>query len=84
MSTQPVKNFSASVQTEVDAAFLYEKIAGAEKDPGIAGIFRSLAEIEHGHAAKMLERLQLEGTPFVLPQPSWRARVPNQIGRAHV
>ena len=81
MSTQPVKNFSASVQTEVDAAFLYEKIAGAEKDPGIAGIFRSLAEIEHGHAAKMLERLQLEGTPFVLPQPSWRARVLNRIGK---
>lgn len=81
MSNQSVKHFSASVQTEVDAAFLYEKIAGAEKDPGIAGIFRNLAKIEHGHAAKMLERLQREGISFVLPQPSWRARVLNRIGK---
>lgn len=81
MKTQSAQNFSASVQTEVDAAFLYEKIAGAEKDPGIAGIFRNLAEIEHGHAAKMLERLQQSGTPAVLPPPSWRARVLDRIGK---
>ncbi len=81
MSNQPVEHFSASVQTEVDAAFLYEKIAGAEKDPGIAGVFLSLAEIERGHAAKMLERLQQDGIPFVLPQPSWRAQVLNRIGK---
>lgn len=81
MSNQPVKHFSASVQTEVDAAFLYKKIAGAEKDPGIAGVFQSLADIEHGHATKMLERLQQDGIPFMLPQPSWRARVLNRIGK---
>lgn len=81
MSNQSVKHFSASVQTEVDAAFLYEKIAGAEQDPGIAAIFQSLAEIEHSHAAKMLERLQQDGIPFVLPQPSWRAQVLNRIGK---
>jgi len=81
MTTHPVKNFSASVQTEVDAAFLYEKIAGAETDPGIAGIFRNLAEIEHGHAAKMLERIQQQGIQAVLPPPSWRARVLDRIGK---
>lgn len=81
MTTHPVKNFSASVQTEVDAAFLYEKIAGAETDPGIAGIFRNLAEIEHGHAAKMLERIQQQGIQAVLPSPSWRARVLDRIGK---
>ena len=81
MSKQPAKNFSASVQTEVDAAFLYEKIAGAETDPGIAGIFQNLAEIEHGHAAKMLERIRQQGIQAVLPPPSWRARVLNRIGK---
>ncbi len=81
MKTQSAQNFSASVQTEVDAAFLYEKIAGAETDPGIAGIFRDLAEIEHGHAAKMLERLQQSGAPAVMPPPSWRARVLDRIGK---
>jgi len=81
MTTHPAKNFSASVQTEVDAAFLYEKIAGAETDPGIAGIFRNLAEIEHGHAAKMLERIQQQGVQAMLPSPSWRARVLDRIGK---
>ncbi|MBK9337841.1 MAG: VIT1/CCC1 transporter family protein [Lewinellaceae bacterium] len=81
MKTQSAQSFFASVQTEVDAAFLYEKIAGAETDPGIAGIFRNLAEIEYGHAAKMLERLQQSGTPAVLPPPSWRARVLDRIGK---
>jgi VIT1/CCC1 family predicted Fe2+/Mn2+ transporter len=81
MTTQSAQNFSASVQTEVDAAFLYEKIAGAETDPGIAGIFQNLAEIEHGHAAKMLERLKQSGAPAVMPPPSWRARVLDRIGK---
>lgn len=81
MTTKPAKHFSASVQTEVDAAFLYEKIAAAETDPGIAGIFRNLAEIEHGHAAKMLEQMQQRGVQAVLPSPSWRARVLDRIGK---
>ena len=81
MATQSAQRFSASVQTEVDAAFLYEKIAGAETDPGIADIFRNLAEIEHGHATKMLERLQQQGVQIVLPPPSWRARVLDRIGK---
>jgi VIT1/CCC1 family predicted Fe2+/Mn2+ transporter/rubrerythrin len=81
MATQSAQRFSASVQTEVDAAFLYEKIAGAETDPGIADIFRNLAEIEHSHATKMLERLQQQGVHLVLPSPSWRARVLDRIGK---
>lgn len=81
MTKQSVEPVSASLQTEIDAAFLYEKIAAAEKDPGIAGIFQNLAEIEQGHAAKMLERLQQSDLPVVLPLPSWRAHTLNGIGK---
>ncbi len=81
MTTHPVKDFSASVQTEVDAAFLYLKIAGAETDPGIANIFRQLSEIEGGHATGMMEGLRKQGIPCELPPPSWRARVLNRIGK---
>lgn len=81
MVNQPVKLASASLQTEVDAAFLYEKISAAEKDPGIAAIFQNLAEIERGHAAKMLERLQQQDSRVVLPSPSWRARVLDRVGK---
>jgi len=81
MKTPSAKNFSASVQTEVDAAFLYERIATAESDSGIAHIFRQLSEIEHGHAEKMLERMQEQGMQGTLPPPSWRARVLDRIGK---
>lgn len=81
MTKQSAKPVSSSVQTEVDAIFLYEKIAGAEEDPGIAAVFRNLAEIERGHAAKMIERLRREGLPATLPPPSWRARALDRIGK---
>ena len=81
MKTPSAKNFSASVQTEVDAAFLYERIAIAESDSAIAHIFRQLSEIEHGHAEKMLERMQEQGMEGTLPPPSWRARVLDRIGK---
>lgn len=81
MTKKSLKPVSASLQTEVDAIFLYEKIAGAEEDPGIAAVFRNLAEIERGHAAKMIERLRREGLPAALPPPSWRARALDRIGK---
>jgi VIT1/CCC1 family predicted Fe2+/Mn2+ transporter/rubrerythrin len=81
MTTQPGSTLFANVQTEVDAAFLYEKIAAAEAHPGIAAVFRNLAEIETGHAAKMLEGLTKQGISAVLPPPSWRARVLDRIGK---
>jgi VIT1/CCC1 family predicted Fe2+/Mn2+ transporter/rubrerythrin len=81
MTTQPGSTLFANVQTEVDAAFLYEKIAAAEAHPGIAAVFRNLAEIETGHAAKMLEGLTKQGISALLPPPSWRARVLDRIGK---
>lgn len=81
MIKQSVKPVSSSLQTEVDAAFLYEKIAAAEKDPGIASVFQNLAGIEQVHATKMLERLQQQGLQATLPLPSWRARMLNRIGK---
>ncbi len=81
MKTQATNNFATSVQTEVDAAFLYRQIAGAEANPALAQVFIQLAEIESGHAAKMQERLVQEGGAGQLPPPSWRARVLDRIGK---
>ena len=75
------KQFSASLQTEVDAAFLYTQIAGAETDAAVAGGFRQLSEIESGHAAKMLEQIEKQGVAMNLPKPSWRARTLDRIGK---
>ena len=66
-----------SLQTEVDTAYLYDKVAEHEDDPALATIFRGLAEIERGHAQSFLngnEGLQMPG-------PSWRARTLNLVGK---
>jgi len=81
MIQRTAKQFHASIQTEVDAAFLYLKIAEAESDAGIANIFRQLSEIEGGHARKILEKMEQQGMDASMPPPSWRARMLNRIGR---
>lgn len=81
MSTHPKNNFADSVQTEVDAAYLYARIAGNETDPGIARVFQQLSEIEAGHAAGMLKGLAQQGIQVAMPGPSWRAHVLDRIGK---
>ncbi|MBI3138694.1 MAG: VIT1/CCC1 transporter family protein [Sphingobacteriales bacterium] len=68
-----------SIQTEVDACYLYSKLAENEEDPQVAGIFREMSEIEKGHAEAFLKKLNLPGTN--MPSPSFRARTLNRIGK---
>jgi len=67
------------IQTEIDACFLYQKLAENETDITIANVFRQMSEIEKGHAEAfaMKENINLSN----LIQPSWRARVLNTIGK---
>lgn len=81
MAHPTTRNFAASVQTEVDAAYLYECIAAAETDPGISSVFRELSKIEAGHAQGMLRGLAQQGIQVSMPGPSWRARVLDRIGK---
>ena len=81
MAHPTTRNFAASVQTEVDAAYLYECIAAAEPDPGISSVFRELSKIEAGHAQGMLRGLAQQGIHVSMPGPSWRARVLDRIGK---
>jgi len=75
------KQLSASLQTEADASFLYSRIADAEENAEVANVFRQLAEIERGHAAKMLEQIEKQGFAITIPPPSWRARARDRIGK---
>lgn len=67
-----------SLQTEVDAGYLYARLAEAEEDAAVASVFRQMSEIEHGHANAFLKK---QGGEAVLPPPSLRARTLNRIGR---
>lgn len=72
---------SASLQTEVDASYLYNKLADAEDDAAISRLYRQMAEIEMEHASSMLKHQQKKGITILLPDPSWRARTLNRIGK---
>jgi VIT1/CCC1 family predicted Fe2+/Mn2+ transporter len=68
-----------SIQTEIDASYLYQKLAENESDEIIAGVYRQMSEIEKGHAEIIArkEKINLEN----IFRPSWRAKTLNAIGR---
>lgn len=70
-----------SLQTEIDAAFLYDRIAANEADAQVAQLFREMAAIERGHAEHAFAEAKRAGVLGVMPRPSWRARTLDRIGR---
>lgn len=68
-----------NIQTEIDAWFLYKKLAEHEDDPTIASVFRQMSDIEKSHAEAFArkENMSVEG----LLHPSWRAKTINTIGK---
>lgn len=81
ISKQTIKQMKAALQTEVDAGYLYEKIAEAESDQAIQTLFQGLSKIEQGHGVHLQADLQREGVSLPLPSPSWRAKILNRIGK---
>ena len=68
-----------SIQTEIDASFLYNKLAEHETDATIANVFRQMSDIEKSHAEAFAKK---ENISFEnLMQPSWRAKTLNTIGK---
>ena len=69
----------SNIQTEIDACYLYRKLAEKESDATIAKVFRNMSEIEKGHAEAFArkEKINIEN----LIQPSWRAKTLNLIGK---
>lgn len=68
-----------SLQTEVDASYLYNKLAEHEKDATIADVFRKMSDIERGHAAAFAKKKGI--ATETLMHPSWRAKTLNLIGK---
>jgi vacuolar iron transporter family protein len=68
-----------SIQTEVDACFLYKRLAEHESDATIANVFRQMSDIEKGHAEAFARKEKLDLTNLF--QPSWRAKTLDIIGK---
>lgn len=75
------RKHTASLQTEVDAHYLYSQLANTESEKAIAQIYEQMAAIEMSHATGMLQNLQNKGINIQLPAPSWRAKTLNRIGK---
>lgn len=68
-----------NIQTEVDASYLYNKLAENESDPTIANVFRQMSEIEQSHAEAFAKKENIPTSELM--RPSWRAKTLNTIGR---
>jgi VIT1/CCC1 family predicted Fe2+/Mn2+ transporter len=70
---------NSNLQTEIDACYLYQKLAENEKDETLAQVFRQMSEIERGHAEAFANKVNIPDVNLI--QPSWRARTLNNIGK---
>jgi len=67
------------IQTEIDACYLYQKLAEHERDATISDVYRQMSEIEKGHAQLFIKK---DNAAVDLPmKPSWRAKTLNAIGK---
>lgn len=74
------KNISKkNLQTEIDAGYLYQKLADHEQDVTVAHVFAQMSEIENGHAQAFANASLLD--PARIPGPSLRAKTLNMIGK---
>ena len=70
---------NASIQTEIDAAYLYQKLADHEEDPLIAKVFHEMSLIERGHAEAFAAHAHIDFAQ--INKPSFRAKTLNAIGK---
>lgn len=68
-----------NIQTEIDACYLYRKLAENESDEAVANVFRQMSEIEQGHAEAFARKMNVSVENLI--QPSWRAKTLNLIGK---
>ncbi len=68
-----------NIQTEVDASYLYQKLADNESDSTVSDVFSQMSEIEKSHAVAFAEKENLSIDEFL--KPSWRAKTLNIIGK---
>jgi VIT1/CCC1 family predicted Fe2+/Mn2+ transporter len=76
-----LKQLKEQIQTEVDTAFFYRRLAELTKDETTCKIFENLSLIEDSHAANMLERIKKDYPDFQMPPPSMRAKIQIKLGK---
>ena len=68
-----------NIQAEIDASYLYGKLADNEAEPSLAKVFREMSDIEGGHARAFAAKENVNIDQLM--RPSWRALTLNAIGK---
>jgi VIT1/CCC1 family predicted Fe2+/Mn2+ transporter len=71
----------ASLDDELNGAYLYDALSEAEKDPRLAEVYHRMADVERKHAAEWVERLKAGGVPMPEFTPGWRSRMLAWVAR---
>ena len=74
-SQADVARWRTNLRDELEAAWLYEALAAAEKNPDRGQVFRELAAVERTHAARWSEKLEAAGAVPSLSRPRLKARL---------
>ena len=64
----------ASLNDELNGAYLYDNLAQVEKDARLAEVYRRMASVERKHASEWVERLKAAGIDIPEYRPNWRSR----------
>jgi len=64
-----------SLEDELNGAYLYEALSGAEKDARLAEVYRRMSAAERKHGAIWIEHLRAAGKEIPVFKPGWRAVV---------
>jgi VIT1/CCC1 family predicted Fe2+/Mn2+ transporter len=64
----------ASLNDEINGAFLYDSLSKVEKDPRLAEVYHRMADVERKHAAEWVKRLNEGGVTAPQLKPNWRSR----------
>ena len=80
MTQSDLARFRANLQDETDSATLYQRLAGHERDPRLAEVYRRMADIEVRHAEFWREKLRAAGVDVGALKPGWRSRTLGWLG----
>lgn len=80
MTESDVARYRANLQDETDSASLYQRLAGHERDPRLAEVYRRMAAIELRHADFWREKLAAAGVRVSVVRPGWRSRTLAWLG----
>ena len=62
-------------QGEIDSAYVYRAMAGAERKPQLSSVYARLASVEERHLAFWEDQMRSAGAAPGPRRPSWRARL---------